>query len=193
MRANARRGQHSAEFAVLMGAVVVVAVGMQTLARRAVGVGIVAATKATLGSELRTLKITADPEVVDIDAGERQTLLRWHVPDGQNCEASTLVQGPQGLRVDTTSTWSRRRDPSSTEPEQVEGLTDTTTFRIACDLPSGERATYAVTVTKGRSEVDAMQAVEQRGRAGLRHRTRVVDSVSGNATGSEIRTQFVTE
>ena len=183
MRAGAQRGQHSAEFVVLIGTVALVTVAMQPLARHAVGMGLRAATNATLGTELDALRIAATPEVVDIDRGHNQTRLRWFVLDGSNCEASSS---------DDTSSWNGGRPWRSEEPELVTGLTDTTTFWIACDV-AGERASFSVTVTRGSSEVDALQVLDQEGQAGMRHRTTMVDSVSGDVTGSDIRTQFVTE
>ncbi len=182
MRLKTQRGQHTAEFGLLMGTAALVAVTMQPLARHAVSRGVRAVSNTVLGTELATSRIIATPDLIDLDRGQNQIRLDWSVPDGQSCVASS----------NPASSWNGGRGPSSTEPEVVSGLTDTTTFRLACDVPGG-RATYQVTVTRGRLEVVAVQAMDQAGQAGLRHRTQVVDAISGHADGSDARTQFVTE
>lgn len=184
MRLNAQRGQHTAEFALLMGTAALVAVTMQPLARRAASVGVRAVSNAVLGTELSTQRIIATPDLIDPARGQNEARLEWNVPSGQNCAASGDWSG--GRQPDGTESVT----PPLTRPDGTPRVS--WTYRLACDVTGG-RATYQVTVTRGRLEVAAVQAMDQAGQAGMGHRTKVMDAISGHADGSDARTQFVTE
>ena len=186
MDARDQRGQHTAEFGLLVGMTALIAVAMQPMIRKAISRGVQSATDGILNPVI----IMATPETIDPDSGQTSTTLRWSVPRAVRCIAFGVwkADDPNPPR---NWGWYELKPPSGVET--IENITKTTTFRLWCDVPGGYLDEFPiktkVTVTVGSLGVRATQDVDMTGRATTGFQTTEVDAISGTAVNQDIQTR----
>ncbi len=195
MRLRTRSGQHTAEFAMLIGLTALAAVGMQTIVRKALSRGVQTASDVVLG--VMPHVITAQPDAIDPNTLPGSTTLHWSMPGRivQNCFVSGdwKAGDPDPTKNDPNPPRGWSGPVAGRGKTVVTNITRATTFRLTCDvtgntLNSGP-VTAKTTVTIGSLNVQSTQKMDMQGQMTTGFQTTQVDAISGTAENQDIQTR----
>ena len=177
-----RTGQQTAEFALLIGLVASVVVGMQLVVRKAVSQGLQSVTGRTLGY------FSANPPVVKKGGS---SILRWDVPAATGCAASGGTTRALSGELIKIPGWNGVSKPPKGE-QKIENIQYTMTFRLRCMGAKGEPS-LVTSITIGDLHATSTQTSTEQGDDSFRRTTTLNGSSEGTAINEVERVRRLPE